>query len=78
MLKSIKDIIRYILEKHEGKIPLVIDADGLFLVTQDSEVKEMLKSYPKGRVILTPNVVEFKRLCDAIGKKETLTPRWAA
>ncbi|AJS50967.1 BAH_G0031350.mRNA.1.CDS.1 [Saccharomyces cerevisiae] len=69
MLKSIKDIIRYILEKHEGKIPLVIDADGLFLVTQDSEVKEMLKSYPKGRVILTPNVVEFKRLCDAIGKK---------
>ncbi|CAI4034621.1 hypothetical protein SMKI_11G0680 [Saccharomyces mikatae IFO 1815] len=69
MLKSIKEIIRYILEKHEGKIPLVIDADGLYLVSLDSEVKQMLRSYPKGRVILTPNVVEFKRLSDAIGKK---------
>ncbi|CAI1534793.1 hypothetical protein SEUBUCD646_0K00770 [Saccharomyces eubayanus] len=69
MLKSVKDIIKYILEKHEGKIPLVIDADGLYLITQDKEVKEMLKSYPKGRIILTPNVVEFKRLSDAMDKK---------
>ncbi|CAI4044529.1 NADHX dehydratase SKDI_11G0690 [Saccharomyces kudriavzevii IFO 1802] len=69
MLKSIKDVIKYILEKHEGKIPLVIDADGLYLVTQDNDVKEMLRSYPKGRIILTPNVVEFKRLSDAIGKQ---------
>lgn len=39
------------------KKPLVIDADGLFLVTSKPEV---IKNYPG--VILTPNAVEFSRL----------------
>ncbi|XP_055597644.1 ATP-dependent (S)-NAD(P)H-hydrate dehydratase-like [Uranotaenia lowii] len=37
--------------------PLIIDADGLFIVTQDTS---LIKDYP--RVILTPNAIEFSRL----------------
>ncbi|CAH0561418.1 unnamed protein product [Brassicogethes aeneus] len=38
--------------------PLVIDADGLFLIATK---RQILKNYP-APVILTPNVMEFKRL----------------
>lgn len=37
--------------------PLVIDADGLFLITQN---KSLITDYKN--VILTPNVAEFNRL----------------
>ncbi|KAL3879584.1 hypothetical protein ACJMK2_031875 [Sinanodonta woodiana] len=38
-------------------IPIIIDADGLYLVT---EYPEIIKDYTKA--ILTPNIVEFSRL----------------
>ena len=68
MLKSIKEIIEFILIDKKGQIPIVIDADGLFLISQDKDVREILKKFPKGRIVLTPNVVEFKRISDAISK----------
>lgn len=40
---------------------VVIDADGLWLVQNEPDV---VKGYK--RCILTPNVVEFQRLCDAV------------
>jgi len=43
------------------KMPLVLDADGLFLVQNHPEV---IKGYASA--VLTPNVMEFKRLCDAV------------
>lgn len=55
--------IRQILELTKSrKLPLVIDADGLFLVQQDLTVVE---SYLPNKIILTPNVVEFQRLVTA-------------
>lgn len=39
--------------------PLVIDADGLFLVTQE---RDLIKDYPAPGVILTPNAAEYARL----------------
>lgn len=66
MLRSVKEIIRYILEEHQGLIPIVVDADGLFLVTQDEQVRKMLSEFPSGRIILTPNVVEFQRLASVL------------
>lgn len=45
----------------EKDLYIVIDADGLWLVQEDPEV---VKGYKKA--VLTPNVVEFKRLCDAV------------
>lgn len=66
MLQSIKLIIKYILQKKNGQIPIVIDADGLYLVSMDKEVREMLQNFPTGKIILTPNVMEFKRLYNSI------------
>lgn len=67
MLNSVKDIIKLVLEEHEGMIPIVLDADGLYLISQDKEVRDMLVRFPKGRIILTPNVVEFQRIKETIG-----------
>ncbi|KAG0659279.1 hypothetical protein C6P45_001881 [Maudiozyma exigua] len=68
MLQSIKEIIEFILIDKKGQVPIVIDADGLFLISQDKNVREILKKFPTGRIVLTPNVVEFKRISDAIAK----------
>lgn len=40
-------------------IPLIIDADGLFLITENPH---LIKDYPLPGVILTPNKIEFERL----------------
>jgi len=43
-------------------VPLVIDADGLWIVNQDPSIVKGCT-----RVVLTPNVVEFQRLANALG-----------
>jgi ATP-dependent NAD(P)H-hydrate dehydratase len=59
VLKATAKIIQQAMERN---IFLVIDADGLFLLTQEP-FRNILGSYEK--VVLTPNVVEYKRLEDA-------------
>jgi ATP-dependent NAD(P)H-hydrate dehydratase len=59
MLKTLEIVIKYLREKN---IPIVIDADGLYLVSQKPD---LINGYEAA--ILTPNVVEFKRLADAVG-----------
>lgn len=44
------------------KLPVVIDADGLWVVNRDPD---LVRGNP--RAVLTPNVVEFQRLADALG-----------
>ncbi|EXX70858.1 NADHX dehydratase [Rhizophagus irregularis DAOM 197198w] len=56
MLECAKGIIAKAKEKD---LPLVIDADGLYLIQNHPEI---IKGYPNA--ILTPNVAEFKRLCE--------------
>jgi ATP-dependent NAD(P)H-hydrate dehydratase len=51
-----------IKEVRKRKLPLVVDADGLFLVQNQPDV---VKGYASA--VLTPNVMEFKRLCDKMG-----------
>ncbi|GLH13674.1 ATP-dependent (S)-NAD(P)H-hydrate dehydratase [Gryllus bimaculatus] len=53
----------------EYQKPLVIDADGLFMITQNPEV---IRNYPHG-AILTPNAIEFSRLAKVILQED-----WAA
>jgi ATP-dependent NAD(P)H-hydrate dehydratase len=48
-----------IAEVRKRNMPLVVDADGLFLVQNRPEV---VKGYASA--VLTPNVMEFKRLCE--------------
>ncbi|XP_037832231.1 ATP-dependent (S)-NAD(P)H-hydrate dehydratase isoform X2 [Kryptolebias marmoratus] len=58
LLKTTKEVI----ERSKARdIPIVIDADGLWLVTQQPSV---IQGYQKG--ILTPNFMEFTRLFEAL------------
>lgn len=56
----VTELIKTIQEK---KIPLIIDADGLFLVTSKPELVKNFTS----PVVLTPNKIEFERLCNSLG-----------
>lgn len=49
------------LRKQEKPIPIVIDADGLYLITEKPEI---INSYEN--CILTPNVAEFERLYEKV------------
>lgn len=44
-------------------MPVVVDADGLFLVAQQPDV---VRGY--GKAVLTPNAVEMRRIGDALGE----------
>jgi len=56
MLECAKGIIAKAKEKD---LPLIIDADGLYLIQNHPEI---IKGYHKA--ILTPNIAEFERLCE--------------
>lgn len=58
--KVVTELIKTIQAK---KIPLVIDADGLFLITENHE---LIKDF-SSPVILTPNKIEFERLYKKVG-----------
>ncbi|XP_043663886.1 ATP-dependent (S)-NAD(P)H-hydrate dehydratase isoform X2 [Vespula pensylvanica] len=62
--KILKVIVELISVCRELKKPLVIDADGLFLIFQKPDI---IKDYPD--LILTPNAMEFSRLAKSILKK---------
>jgi ATP-dependent NAD(P)H-hydrate dehydratase len=50
-----------IKQARASSLPLVIDGDGLFLI---STQPALITGYRKA--ILTPNVMEFRRLCNAV------------
>jgi ATP-dependent NAD(P)H-hydrate dehydratase len=60
-LKQIAAIIKA-ARKQDPPVPLVLDADGLFLINQKPD---LVKGYKE--CILTPNVVEFGRLAKSQG-----------
>ncbi|XP_050343482.1 ATP-dependent (S)-NAD(P)H-hydrate dehydratase isoform X2 [Nymphalis io] len=55
IFEVVSELIKLINEK---QIPLIIDADGLFLIT---EKPELIRNFTSP-VILTPNKIEFERL----------------
>ncbi|XP_015821733.1 ATP-dependent (S)-NAD(P)H-hydrate dehydratase isoform X3 [Nothobranchius furzeri] len=61
LLKTAKEVIE---RSKAREIPIVIDADGLWLITQQPSV---IQGYQKG--ILTPNFMEFTRLFEALHHK---------
>lgn len=58
-------VARVVRAARERDIPLVLDADALQLVQSDPS---LVKGYEN--TVLTPNVVEFSRLCKALGIDE--------
>lgn len=55
----------------EASWPLVLDGDALYFIAQSSELREMLRkplpSWSSPRIYLTPNGIELRRLCEAVG-----------
>lgn len=68
LLKNVSDIITHCQEKPEPKLPLVIDADGLHIVTENFN---LIQNY-NGPVILTPNAVEYNRLSAKFSNPDSL------
>ncbi|CAF1369998.1 unnamed protein product [Adineta ricciae] len=60
ILSNVEHLIG-VLRKQEKPIPLVIDADGLHLIT---EKPDLIKNYEN--CILTPNAIEFERLFEKV------------
>ncbi|OAQ72743.1 YjeF domain-containing protein [Pochonia chlamydosporia 170] len=58
-------VSRVIRAAKERKMPVVMDADALQIIQKDPG---LVKGYSE--VVLTPNVVEFKRLWDSLGLKD--------
>ncbi|KAF8982849.1 hypothetical protein BGZ46_000485 [Entomortierella lignicola] len=59
--KGMLQCAKHAIEKaKELDIPIVIDADGLFLIQNEPD---LVQGYTKA--VLTPNLVEFGRLCNA-------------
>lgn len=58
MQDTAKELIKIAREKN---MATVIDADGLYLIQNHPDI---IKGYKKA--VLTPNVVEFKRLCETM------------
>ncbi|CAI4216314.1 unnamed protein product [Parascedosporium putredinis] len=55
-------VARVLRAAREKEIPVVLDADALMLIQKDPE---LVRGYPGA--VLTPNVVEFGKLCEALG-----------
>ncbi|CCE63331.1 hypothetical protein TPHA_0E02390 [Tetrapisispora phaffii CBS 4417] len=66
MINDVKRILKIVLNDCEGKIPIILDADSLYVLSIDDEMVELVKQFPLGKIILTPNVIEFKRICDRL------------
>ncbi|WOG83327.1 hypothetical protein DCAR_0102502 [Daucus carota subsp. sativus] len=58
LLDCVSDIIKH---ARQSKVPMVIDGDGLFLVTN---CPDLVSGYPLA--VLTPNVNEYKRLVQKV------------
>ena len=59
--KEAEDLLRLVLDK--GRAPLLIDADGLNLLSRNSDLQALAKSYGrKSLLFLTPHLMEFSRL----------------
>ncbi|AET41529.1 NADHX dehydratase Ecym_8245 [Eremothecium cymbalariae DBVPG len=70
MLSAVLDILGYIAEKYQGRFPVVLDADALHLIVNpeySDRMVKLLRRFQSGSVIITPNVVEAGRICEALG-----------
>lgn len=62
----LKTLIRVVEEIKVANKPVILDADSLFLL---SVMPELIQGYSKA--VITPNVVEFGRICSALSIDDT-------
>lgn len=61
----------------QGKLPMVIDADGLNLVAENSDLQEAVRAYERRHIIMTPHPGEFSRLSGLSLEEYKKNPRQA-
>jgi len=61
----LRGVAKVIEEANQRELPMVIDADCLWLITQNTDLVKGCS-----HIVLTPNVMEFKRLSQAVLVKE--------
>lgn len=68
---------RLLLSKalEQGKLPMVIDADGLNLIAEDDSLKQKVKDYERKKIIMTPHPGEFVKLSGIAMKEYKDAPR---
>ena len=59
----------------QGKLPMVIDADGLNLIAENDSLRQAVINYEKKKIIMTPHPGEFVRLADISMEKYKDAPR---
>lgn len=68
MNQFLLEILKYIFNKTAKKdIPVILDADALYHLSINEELQLLVKGSSNPNIILTPNVIEFKRLANAFG-----------
>jgi ATP-dependent NAD(P)H-hydrate dehydratase len=60
VFRAVKMIIK---EARQGNLPVILDADALYMLATDPVREPILQGYR--RAIMTPNVMEYKRLFDS-------------
>lgn len=65
--KIIDVVAKFIQLLHKSGKPVIIDADGLHIITQLPHLLENSMN-----VTLTPNKIEFERLCSALSKEKSV------
>lgn len=68
----LRTLLRVIQEIKVANKPVILDADSLYLLGVQCE---LVKGYAKA--VITPNVVEFGRLCKAVGIENSDSPETA-
>lgn len=68
-------LMRQILK--QGKLPMVIDADGLNLIAENKELQEAVRAYDRRHIIMTPHPGEFIRLSGISMEEYKKNPRQA-
>jgi ATP-dependent NAD(P)H-hydrate dehydratase len=63
VFSAVKDILA--LARSKGNMPIILDADALFLVASEPEIVQSFRT-----VVLTPNVREFNRLWQSVFSKK--------
>lgn len=70
MTAFLLDIIKYLVSGTESEgisrnIPVILDADALYHLSVNEKLQDIIKTSLNPNIIMTPNVVEFQRLCQA-------------
>lgn len=63
--ESLYNIVNFVHQELNGKLPIVLDADALWFIAQNKHLSELITKFPEGQIILTPNVIEFQRIWKA-------------